>query len=522
VELMALGRDGGLLAVGAQGLRWGGLPAHALSAVLDAVGVFVGFGRLRHTSSLLKVRCVPNEGTGQSLKITLTQHRHVSCRAFGTMPGAIGYDRGNRDIDTHVYEATLPRQDRIVQHLLGLYDQVQQGSHDQQLQTFVALCAEAKAPYGQQTLVGGVVSQDVGVPVNLLPSELWSRWMPRGMALEAGWRAQSARVAHQSRLVAAATVEPKGTGPSAAVDDGGVRGFTVHHDQARSLGPEGRRLCRIEGQVVQGPGGEPLVTLANHWSMDRANANEVGAFILSPLNTLVGTHEGPLWGAGWRTSREATLSGAFTVTQLRQVADRVLRHGAGQGADSRQNQALCQLAEAIEAAVAKADGQGGWDPPATDGPDAADPLNMLADAIDTWARRAHLWALPWLHGLLLELDEPSKRHRRQELLELQERGKAVPPQKPTEPEDKDALKPLHLATDSDAYALPARLVRQLHLTEFKNVQARQRAAELACKRIDTCRALLASDPLVGQAQRNELEASFTLAKGWAQRLSQAV
>jgi len=490
--LMQLSRKGGLLAVGAQGLRWPGLPAHALSAVLDAVGVFCGYGKLGHDSSLLKVGCVRGMSGEESLQVTLTQHRHVSRRAYVTMPGAIGYDRGDRRIDTCEFRATLPKDPKVIVQLVNLYDRVQEGTELEQKQAFLHLCAQAGVPHDIETLLGGVVSQDAGVPINLLPSELWNRWMPKGVALETGWRTQSAQVAHTRQVVFPNAVEPKAAPSTCAPQGHYARGFTVHHDQARSMGPEGKRLCRIEGQVAQGQDGKPLLTLANHWSMDRANAQEVGAFILGPLHTLVGTHQGPLWGAGWRTSREATLSGAFTLEQLQKVANQVLRHGVAPSVDQRQNDALYAFAVAIESAVAVAERRGGWGEraPGTQDDDV-DPLSMLADAVDRWTLQAHLWALPRLQGLLLDLDGKSQRT------------------------------PLFVATDSDAYALPARLVRRLHLTHFKDAAARKRAAGVTRQRIDTCRALLASDPLVGPQQRDALERYFDLAQAWAAQLAQA-
>lgn len=488
IELSILRRQGVLVALGSLGAVWRTWPQGWLHSALNAVSLYGGAAGLGHKTSVLTL----NHDT-LAVNITLTQHGHWSQRGFATLPGAIGYDRGCRTIDTRKLKATLPLgadQDGMRADLLGLYRAVE-GTRDvgQQEQAFAQICQRYQAHFDVETLRGEVVSQDVSVPINLFASELWSRILPEGFAMESGLRAQSGLLEHRFTTAAPNLPQPAAarsekqaqTVAGAVVAE--ARGFTAHHDHVRTLGPEGKRMCSVQGQVALNAQGLPSITLVNKWSMDRANSSEVGAFILSPLRQLIGTPEGPLWGAGWRTTRDVTLCGAFDLDQLCMLSGVGNKEGEDPLVDVG-NRPLHNFVVSVRNALEQARVGGSWAVQST----GVDPLRTLAQGLDTYARTAHLWALVHLHDALA---------------------------------DAQPKHGLYVDTDSKAYSEPGRIVRRLHLTRFKDAQSRRAACGRALRQIGSCRALLASDPLISTGKRQTRITEFSRAEAWVERIAAA-
>jgi hypothetical protein len=419
------------------------------------LGLPVGYSRLGHAFHTLTAERVMGDGKEEQLLLKLRIEDHVSRRHFLTTYGGFGYDRGQKINTGITLSCRLNAHAAASEAYRELIGANRNGADTERLRIlWDALRGTAGCYSFEQEEMSGVVrSHELGVKVFLMPSEIFSHVLPENFCMASSLRGQSA--------VFTRTLYDNNHKPVCL-------NVASQHDHVRMFGPHGTRTSRSEALVSLAQEG-PTVHLSHHWAMSRATAADVHAFIHQPLAHLIGTHDGPLFGAGWRTDRKTDLTLALSKADLailnRCGREKTKQMSAAAPTDkdaplatqadplSRLLQAVCCIYDAV--------GQGPWQ---------SDAIHALSQAFSDYSASAQLSAIADLRDVLQHVGQHAQ---------------------------------LHVTTTSSSYTLPDKLVRSLYLDASLPTTAMDAQIASVCDQIAACTALVLSDPLLSTKEKED-------------------
>lgn len=301
---------------------------------------YLGQHRIEHETCNLSLRCdgrvrVLQQGSPvwlPRLEVTFLQRHQRGARWLGSVAGGVGADTGRRNFTDERQVVHLVARAAIAGPLEALWEAFRE-SHEPAVRReawrhFVDMRG---VPVRRELSAGLVRNREVGV--GNLPvcagylRDLFGLTLPNGFG-EGYLPWQQGEGELETAFYPPA---PLTTDPTELVPERLVRAFW-RQPLGAVAGPRGTRSCLVAAQLERHGGDGVRLQLLSRWSMSRADAGEVDAFILRPLRHILdgpdlqhvsGMLDASAWRRSpvrhWRTSRLVDLDTTFDAEELRRL-----------------------------------------------------------------------------------------------------------------------------------------------------------------------------------------------------------